>query len=180
MAFERVELNTDEVIADLERLGEKLSGQVMARVLNRTSTTVKTAMSRMVRQELNLRAKDINALVRVQRASRQSHVVTITVLGRSVPLIDYAARQTARGVTVKVKRQGGRKLVEGAFIATMRSGHRGVFKRKGARRLPIRELFSTAVVQYLDDDEVIGQLGQVARDAFENHLDREIRFRLAN
>jgi hypothetical protein len=47
--------------------------------------------------------------------------------------------QTRKGVSVEVNR-GKRTLVQGAFLAMMRSGHVGIFRRRGKARLPIEEL----------------------------------------
>lgn len=59
--------------------------------------------------------------------------------GVPVPLVAYPHRQTKKGVTVTVNR-GKRTLIAGSFVATMKSGHKGVFKRSGKARLPIEEL----------------------------------------
>lgn len=49
--------------------------------------------------------------------------------GRAVPLIAFNARQTKKGVRVRIR--GASKLYAHSFIATMKSGHRGVFLRAG-------------------------------------------------
>jgi len=43
------------------------------------------------------------------------------------------------GVSYRLSRTAGRKRIEHGFIATMSSGHRGVFARGGPSRLPIGE-----------------------------------------
>ncbi|MBA7613751.1 hypothetical protein ES703_21007 [subsurface metagenome] len=48
-------------------------------------------------------------------------------------------RQTKRGVSYRISRTVGRKTIEHGFIATMPSGHRGVFARGDLSRLPIGE-----------------------------------------
>jgi len=48
-------------------------------------------------------------------------------------------KQTKHGVSYRLSRTAGRKRIEHGFIATMPSGHRGVFARGGPSRLPIRE-----------------------------------------
>jgi hypothetical protein len=73
---------------------------------------------------------------------------SVLVSGEPVPLIAYPARQTKKGVSVEVNR-GKRTLVKGAFIATMKSGHRGVFRRRGKARLPIEELRGSRPVDAL-------------------------------
>lgn len=77
----------------------------------------------------------------------------LEVTDRPTPLIAFPARQTRKGVVVTVNR-GAPKLVAGAFIATMRTGHRGVFVRLGAARLPIKELYTSRVTDVFQDKEV--------------------------
>jgi hypothetical protein len=176
-----IELNLDQVIGDLETLGEDLAGKAMARALNRTATTVRTTAVRWTRLNLNIKTGDVNKLIKQRRAvvhTLGGAEATITVTAKAAPLSRFGARQTRKGVSVKVKRTGSRKVVKGAFLARLRSGHLGVFKRVGDARLPIKELFSTAVVQYLDDELILERLGNVARTRFEKAIDAEIQFRM--
>lgn len=76
---------------------------------------------------------------------------TLLVSGKPVPLSAYPVRQTKKGVSAQINK-GARKLIKGAFIATMASGHKGVFLRKGKKRLPIRELFSSNVAESLSGE----------------------------
>lgn len=72
----------------------------------------------------------------------------IDVAGDPVPLVAYPHRQTKKGVSVEVNR-GKRTLIAGAFVATMKSGHLGVFRRRGKGRLPIDELRGSRPVDAL-------------------------------
>lgn len=68
------------------------------------------------------------------RASKDGGAATVWYGLDPVGLIWLGAKQTSSGVTA----QGGR-IVEGGFIATMKNGHKGVFKRRGTARLRIDE-----------------------------------------
>jgi hypothetical protein len=72
----------------------------------------------------------------------------LDVDGAPVPLVAYPHRQTKEGVSVEVNR-GKRTLVKGSFVATMKSGHKGVFRRRGTARLPIDELRGSRPVDAL-------------------------------
>lgn len=72
----------------------------------------------------------------------------LRVSGEPIPLVAYPHKQTKRGVSVEVNR-GKRTLVAGSFVAKMRSGHVGVFRRRGAARLPIDELRGSRPVDAL-------------------------------
>ncbi len=49
------------------------------------------------------------------------------------------------GVSVQLNAQGPRTLIRSAFVATMKSGHKGIFRRRGDKRLPIDEAFGPTV-----------------------------------
>lgn len=101
----------------------------------------------------------------------------LDVSGEPVPLVAYPMRQTKKGVTVEVNR-GKRTLVKGSFVATMASGHKGVFQRRGKARLPIRELFGSRPVDALlhqgEADGVAARGGKSFADTFARVLPLEI------
>lgn len=93
---------------------------------------------------------------RAFRLRRLDGVWALDVRGTKVPLSSYPHRQTRRGVTVEVNR-GKRTLLEGAFVATMKSGHKGIFRRRGKGRLPLDELLGSRPVDaLLHEGEAIG------------------------
>jgi hypothetical protein len=99
--------------------------------LNRTGEQLRTQADREIRAEYNVKLKAIRAQSRLRKAAQSGPlVVDLDYYGAGkVSLLAYGARQTKRGVTVAVRRGGGRKLIPGAFIAKMKSGLTGVFAR---------------------------------------------------
>lgn len=93
------------------------------------------------------------------------------VSGELVPLAEYPHRQTKRGVMVSVN-VGARKLVKSAFVARMRSGHVGVFRRRGEKRLPIDEGFSTRLSDVVQDSGFIPFVQAGAQARFESAFKR--------
>lgn len=165
------------------RLGDRQARAAIARATNRAGTSARSEASREIRKEVALKAATVRDAIKVSKASPSRPRVDLRISGRPIPLSRYPVRQTKAGVSVQVKRSSGRKVVSGAFIATMRSGHRGVFwRRLGASgkpvgRLPIRELFSTTVAQALDETGKVGRVLSTATRRFATELAREIRFR---
>jgi hypothetical protein len=172
----RIRADIDGALRDLEQLAERVRDQALTRSINRTLVGVRTAVSRETRSVLNLRARDVEKVLSVRRARAGEPVGEVVVAAKAAPLIAFGARQTTRGVSVKVRRQGSRTVLRRSFIATMRSGHRGVFQRRERRRLPIGELFSTAPAQLLDQTpSIIERIGEQARERFEREIARELR-----
>lgn len=101
------------------------------------------------------------------------------VSGREVPLVDFPnPRQTRKGASVGVN-TGKRTLVKGAFLATMKSGHTGIFRREGKARLPIKELFSTRVSDVFRDADMVPALFTKAQTVFSATFTRLLPLELA-
>lgn len=109
------------------------------RAINRTMTVARTASLKHTREEWNVKASTLKSYTKIERASRTNKTATFRIVSNPIPLIEFAARQTRKGVTYKIKRKAGRQLLRHAFLATMRDGRRGVYKRKTKKRLPIVE-----------------------------------------
>lgn len=181
-----VRSNINEVLMDLQAASREMQEIAVVRALNRTADQVRTQASRAVRDAgYNLKAATIKANIKIKRATAGNLRATVVASGRPIPLIQYGARQTGKGVTVNV--QKGRKLIAGAFIATMPSGHKGVFVRgagnvhkRVARNgkvswhgLPIRELFGPSIPDGLANKSVQEALQQLIVDKFPQILQRE-------
>ena len=109
---------------------ERNADKAIVRALNKTIRPVATAGIRVMAKEMRVPQKAIRKHSHIRKATFQQKRATITMSGRRIPIMTFGARQTKRGVTYK-GRSGGRQLIPGAFIATMPSGHVGVFKRTG-------------------------------------------------
>lgn len=189
-----IDISVREAIQKAKRefadLSQKQMARGVARAINHTLGVTKTASRREITGIYKIRAKDINQSFRIQRATARQLIQTGMLLskGSRLPLIGFSARQTKRGVTVNVKNQ--RKLIRSAFIATMPSGHRGVFGRgnyssgefqlrkhrirKNGNDLPITEMTSISVPKALSNDVVLRNLGRKIESHFPARLMHEL------
>ena len=104
-----------------------------SRALNKTGRTVLSKVVKGVAKRGGYKQKDVREVVKLKRATWKNLQATIRIKYKRSPVMDAGAKQTKRGVTFKGKQ--GRELIRHAFIATMPSGHTGVFTRRG----PIRQ-----------------------------------------
>jgi hypothetical protein len=152
--------------AQMERVRRLLKGvpggmpTVMSRAINKTAASARTEIVRGIAAQVKLKQSDIRKATRVTKATRRVWQAFVDVLDRRIPLIKFGARQTKKGVSYVVEKGGPRKLIETAFIETMPSGHRGVFRRyrPTTPRLPIIELFGPS----------IGNLFEGAKDIYKH------------
>jgi len=152
MATLSLTLKADGWERGIERLLERYP-VAEARALNRAVASAKVVMVREVARDLGLKQSDLSDSkgdrITVRQAGRseflQAHQMSAQVVatGDRIPLYKFRARQTRAGVSARLPT--GAERYPSAFIATVGSGHTGVFKRRSARRLPIVELFGPSV-----------------------------------
>ena len=127
----------------------------LRRALRKAGSTalrdMRSEASKRIRARKRIKPRYITRALTLRRAKgsdidRMEWAVDVS--GEPVPLVAYPHRQMKKGVSVEVNR-GKRTLVKGSFVATMKSGHQGVFRRRGAARLPIDELRGSRPVDAL-------------------------------
>jgi len=187
-----VHSNVDQVVAGMRNLSNEVRDKATIRALNNMGAQARTAAARIIREVgYGLKAATVKARLTLIKASAGRLVVTVRAQGRPIPLIEFQARQTSKGVSVKVL--NGRRLIAGAFIATMPSGHRGVYVRKAGARsrkvmtkgkaqwhgLPIQELFGPGVPDALANEAVQRALEALVDDKFPQLLRHEVKYLLS-
>jgi len=108
--------------------------KVMSRALTRTAKSARTEMSRSITGISGLGKKgksgrSVLQRLKLSKATYSNWRAFITISKRRLGVIDLKARETNKGVTYKKIGSRSRILIRHAFIATMPSGHRGVFLR---------------------------------------------------
>lgn len=129
--------------------------RALVRALKKAGSTalrdMRAEASKRIRARKRIKPRYIQRALTLRRAKGSditSMKWAVDVSGEPVPLVAYPHRQTKKGVSVEVNR-GKRTLVKGSFVASMKSGHEGVFRRRGEARLPIRELLGSRPVDAL-------------------------------
>ncbi|HUH20455.1 MAG TPA: phage tail protein, partial [Gaiellaceae bacterium] len=163
--------NAAAVDRTLAGVGTKVPLAVM-RALNRTITSVQTAAVREMATDLNILQGFVRKGLTLERATLESQRARLYVNAKRIPLIAFRARQTRQGVTYSLGR--GRGLVRGAFVATMGTGHTGVFRRRTRRRLPIIELSGPSLGRVFAKNRRARQ--DLAQDLMRKNLVHEWKF----
>jgi hypothetical protein len=155
----------------------RLAGNQAARVMQKKS--LKQVQSRKFIRETRI-LKGLPLSMPSRSAEIQRLVWTERVSGRPIPLVDYPHSRSKSGIMVSVNRTGGvRKLVKAAFAAQMKSGHKGIYRRQGRGRLPIRELFSSTIANALQDSSVLSSILNAASQRFDRAFARGLPRELA-
>lgn len=189
-------INVENAIKELTKAHRDLSPVEVKRAiafsLNRTITGARTKSSSFVRSVYKIRSSDTKKTLTKRNANSLNLEAQLISTGAALPLVGFPNRNTKAGMRVTIK--GQRKTFPGAFYATMRSGHKGIFarakyqgntlvsRRTRVRRtnendLPITEVRSLAVPSALGNDIVTSNLNQLIKTRFPNTLANQLKFR---
>ena len=137
--------------------------KAMNRTLNDLGKKMQTATVKNVRSEYNVKSGEVKSHIKTRKSRYSKLKYSMEVSGKVLNLMNFSARQTRKGVTAKVKKAGGRKVVRGAFI-----GNKGrtVFKRVGKNRLPIKALKTLSVPQMFNEKRLKEAEELIQKDYF--------------
>ena len=152
----------------------KAGKRSIARSLNKAITQTRTRAAREISAKRNILVGRAKKDMRIQRASPDRPVAAIHASGKPIPVIAVKGvkRQTPLGVKAKIEAKKKPHLFKGAFIATMASGHTGVFERIGKKRLKIRELKLPSVASTMVQKATEKRLREYAIPVYEKELIR--------
>jgi hypothetical protein len=190
MTIINIRTNFPEVTAQLKRLADDVGNKALVRSLNKTIDQGKTQMARTISQEFRIAVGAAKDRLKVSKASAKGGNVRFEVQleptrpakGRGMNLIHFVTRipkRTKKGtlgqVQLQIKRQGGRKTITGAFVATNRkTGGTALFIRTSKSRYPIKTLTTIDIPQMFNTKRINAAVVQVMRDKFEANFDREL------
>lgn len=166
---------------------------VAMRAVNRTLDGMRTDIVALIRSTYNVPAKDIRNKLSVTKARKNYLHGSLRARGEmSVPLMRYGAYPRVpvvtapkgpkgkrhRGVTVQVRKDGGRKIVQHGFVVNSPSmGTPQVVKRVHQdRRYPLRVLYGPGHLSALREEENLSELQEQALERFSKAIDHEARF----
>jgi hypothetical protein len=188
--------------SQIDELARRLRGiprgvtKVAVTAMNRTATSTRAEMVRLVRGDYNLKAKAVRDNIRISKASWGNPEATVSSKdGPGIPLKEFSpqprsapstrrlksgAYRPAGGISAIVTKSKGRQMVKGAFLARMSSGHVGVFIRgaqaRGARRLSalgarfIKEVYGPSATYILRSGKYDEELGRFVDRTFERNF----------
>lgn len=123
--------------------GKKLPQEV-ATVLNAVAKKTRSKMSKDIRKHITASAAGVNKVIRSPRKASKQHLGTSVELEatKRLPLKEFKARQTKKGVSYKIDPTQGPKLIPSAFTVAKFGNH--VFVREGKERLPINKKYGVS------------------------------------
>lgn len=177
-----VRIDTKQFDAGIDQLGRD-AGKAFERAANRTLSNARTAMVAVIADDMGLAQNKVRPFLSEQKAVAAANRWTARLYAstKRVPLITFGARgpvpSRGQGGGVTARLPTGRERYPHAFIATMRSGHEGVFQRTGRRRTPIYELHGPSVYHVFQKHQSVAQAR--ALEMYTTNLQHEFDFLLS-
>lgn len=154
------------------------AARAVVRALNRAIKSGRTVMVREIARDTGLKSSTVREAIPIRPATLGQPSATMSASLKRIPLIEFKAkgpepsRGKGRGVSYNLPSGAGRN--PNAFLATMGTGHRGVFKRLTKARLPIIELFGPSLGHVFMKYRALGEAR--AQEAFVTNFDHEFVF----
>lgn len=183
--FQGVQNRLNQISADLQK-------RVIPAALNKTIAKANTSMVREITSTYNIKAADVRARLRVIRATKDFKKWKAILdpfaggkRGRALNVIKFAEKKitlaegrrraksgTADQLRFQIKKTGGKKTIQGAFI-----GNKGrtVFERTGDARLPIKPVTTIDVPQMFNTRRINAVVVKRINDELAIEFDRAIR-----
>lgn len=189
-----IRITTNEfraAVSGLKKIHRNLPRAVVS-ALNKAAPGIRTDAARKLRELYYVKHGEVLKKINVVKASGSRIQATIVAKDRAIRLINFSVnpkRSTAkrpRQLKAAVKRNGGRKPVNGAFIASVRGSHSGVFQRTKLSRhkktangiwsaLPIDQLRGPAIPVMLSQPGVVQYIQTSAQQRIVKNMDHEIK-----
>ena len=149
--------------------------------INRTLSKVKTEIKNKATSEYNIKKSDIESKLSLTKATFSVLRGTITAKTPRLALSKFLNSQSKSRIKVKVKKTESSKTVKGKneytgkpFIATMKSGHKGIFQRKNNSRFPIKELYTIGISEMLGSENVSSYAVEKGEEYLDELLLKEV------
>lgn len=182
-----------------------LPDMIISRSINKTLSGVRTDMSSEIRTVTTASKSIVDEGISIDKATVASPTGRVTLTGRAITLGEFNARQTNKGVSVKVYKQQATKVYPSSFIATVKatakkagvasSTHTGVFRRVNRlnvagkpikkpwkkidpRRLPIKQMYGPNLATIMEKSEVMEPVLEKAAVRLQDNMDHELEYEL--
>lgn len=181
----RISADTDQ-LQELQRLlgnSTKKIKREIATAINATKKKVASQVAKEITKELATSQKVVKEQINARdKANAQKLSATVTLKkSQRIALREFGARQNKKGVSYKISKTKGRKLIPGAFqgprpgaVKVSWRGH--VFIRVGKPRLPIRRLSGPSPWGVYVKGGRDPMIRREAREELRKQVDRRIRF----
>ena len=139
-----IQMDARSLVESLSNVTSNLTKQ-LGIVANKVGRKAESLTAKDITKQIAVKQKTVKKEITRRRVGKTAVEMELRKSSR-IPLRDFTARQTKKGVSYRIAKAGKRQTVTGAFPGLrpglMNTKWRGrVFARVGKARLPIRQLY---------------------------------------
>ncbi|MDG7052494.1 MAG: phage tail protein [Wolbachia endosymbiont of Alcedoecus sp.] len=149
-----------EVTGSIEKVMQSIDAErkktetATIRALNKTAQWLRSEGIKRVSKERKIPRKALKNKIIILKANKKRLWCRVRLISDWIGVVKLGSiKQTARGAKV------GSTLYEGAFIAVMKNGHVGIFRRRCMKSLPI------------DEEKVKSHADEIIKELAENKVE---------
>jgi hypothetical protein len=166
----------------LKRLAKVIEGSSFqikketAKAINETVRKATRLMSQEVTQELAIPQKTVKEKIKGKDRAKPRKLNAKVTLQHSerIPLRDFKAKQTKKGVAYKISKRSGRKRIEGAFMVASMGNN--VFARATNNPFPLYKLQGASPWGAFVKQKSGRKVRREVRKELTKQIDRRVRF----
>ena len=173
-----LEGNAEELARVLRDYGEEIFDTAKTRAINKTMEQGRTQIRREVSRAVGVPIKLLDRRIRLHRANKRRSEARLFIGTVPVAVAEgekYQKYKSLKRGGVSYSGPGGRVRRKDAFVATMPSGHTGVFTRRGKARIPIDKV--SIPISAAARRAAHMYMNNVVPQKFPQLLDHELQFR---
>lgn len=146
----------------------------LSRALISSRRAAKTEFTRAARAIYNVRAGSFQDNFSVTEIDLGALSYKVRGAKRSITIAAFGARQVKKGLSVQIRKDGGRKVIAGGFFP--RSGNKSAvpFKRDGKARLPISVLYGPSAADMIKAKAVHDPALKITKERLSNDITKRI------
>jgi hypothetical protein len=165
-------VNAVGYVNSLESIKKPQLDKIVALALVDTAKSAKAKAASVIAKHTGLRVGVVKTRIFNDHVAVGDYEVAVRSSRKPIPLIEFPTTQTATGVSTRA--WGKQQIIQHAFIATMKSGHRGAFRRETKSRLPIKELWGPTIFGTFATKEVQSVISDTMKARLQTSLARRM------
>jgi hypothetical protein len=171
VSFE-MEVSAEAYVNSLGSIAKPKLDHIVALALSDTAKSAKSKAAGVIAKRTGLKAAVVKTRIYYSRVADGEYEVAVKSSKRPIALIEFPHMQTATGISTRA--WGKIQLIRHAFVATMKNGHTGIYRRVGKARLPIEQLWGPTIGGTFAVKEVQAVIAKTMRDRLQKSLARRM------
>jgi hypothetical protein len=164
--------STLKPVNSLQSIQKPQLDRIVALALVDTAKSAQSKAASLIAKRTGLKVGTVKPRIFYDHVAPGDYEVAVRSSRKAIPLIEFPTRQVATGVSTRA--WGKQQIIQHAFIATMKSGHTGVFRRHTKSRLPIEELWGPTIYGTFKTKEVQAVISDTMKARLQTSLARHM------